>query len=433
LRAPLLSEYDPLIEGEGSIDPLGLQPIYERLADRLLPAVTVRMGRPRFVTAIAVGAWVCQEWHSDTVAADKVTPPWLVYEWFVVEAFVRSEKVLGEGRRIPGVLKAQRAWRDGRPISASSYLKTPTVFGFTGIFRRLARHLRVITEEGRLDDAGYELLAAWSAEQGLAGFVDGADSAGAQFRKSLGRAVAQGLELGHTRRQSQDFCDLIARSLDPAKVGRRERKVLLRLLEDRAGPPEMPETMPHLIGALRKRGSTLEFSQEAAFLTSVEKIASATLRELLSAISAYEVFGRVITDAFKALRHAAAQAGGACIGREDFARLVSTDCATRLATAIARIRRHDRLVQWEPSLEATLTRFDHAKTRDQLYDVLLDHHRCVQDDKGKRTWFQPGRGDRIFVRPDYVLTDPPPKGIAHVHEYRMPTFSRFLDDLGALS
>ena len=47
LRAPFGSEFDPSEEAEGSIDPLGLQPGYERLADRLLPAVTVRMGHPR--------------------------------------------------------------------------------------------------------------------------------------------------------------------------------------------------------------------------------------------------------------------------------------------------------------------------------------------------------------------------------------------------
>lgn len=58
LRAPFSSEFDPSEEAEGSIDPLGLQPGYERLADRLLPAVTVRMGHPRFVTAMAVGACV---------------------------------------------------------------------------------------------------------------------------------------------------------------------------------------------------------------------------------------------------------------------------------------------------------------------------------------------------------------------------------------
>src|SRR5438045_3788472 len=90
LRAPFSSDFDPSEEGEGSIDPLGLQPGYERLANRFLPAVTVRMGHPRFVTAMAVGACVCEGWDSDTVAADGATPPWLVWEWFVVESFIRA-------------------------------------------------------------------------------------------------------------------------------------------------------------------------------------------------------------------------------------------------------------------------------------------------------------------------------------------------------
>ena len=78
---------------EGSSDPLGLQPGYERLADRLLPAVTVRMGRPRFVTAMAVGACICERWDNDAVAADEITPPWLVWEWLLIEAFVRAEEI----------------------------------------------------------------------------------------------------------------------------------------------------------------------------------------------------------------------------------------------------------------------------------------------------------------------------------------------------
>src|SRR5258706_8929787 len=79
LRAPFSSEFDPSEEAEGSIDPLGLQPGYERLADQLLPAVTVRMGHPRFVTAMALGACVCEGWDADAIAADDITPPWLVW------------------------------------------------------------------------------------------------------------------------------------------------------------------------------------------------------------------------------------------------------------------------------------------------------------------------------------------------------------------
>ncbi len=42
LTAPVLSEWDPLEQGEGSIDPLGLAPAYERLADQVFKNVTVR-------------------------------------------------------------------------------------------------------------------------------------------------------------------------------------------------------------------------------------------------------------------------------------------------------------------------------------------------------------------------------------------------------
>jgi hypothetical protein len=108
LRAPFSSEFDPSEEAEGSIDPMGLQPGYERLADRLLPAVTVRMGHPRFVTAMALGACVCEGWDADATAADDITPPWLVWEWFVVEAFVRADEALSGRSAIPGIQKVRR-------------------------------------------------------------------------------------------------------------------------------------------------------------------------------------------------------------------------------------------------------------------------------------------------------------------------------------
>lgn len=195
LRAPFSSEFDPSEEGEGSIDPLGLQPGYERLANRLLPTVTVRMGNPRLVTAMAVGACVCDGWDADVVAADEITPPWLVWEWFVVEAFVREQDTLREASGVPGMQKVGRALRTQRPVGASSYLKTPTAFGFTGVFRRLAVGIGILTEDGRLDEGGYGLLAAWAKDQDLAGFIDAPNHA---FRERLRRAVAQGLEKGHT-------------------------------------------------------------------------------------------------------------------------------------------------------------------------------------------------------------------------------------------
>ena len=56
LTLPALSEYDPPVAGEGSLDPMGLAAISDRLADQLAPGVRARMLRVRFVTAMAVGA-----------------------------------------------------------------------------------------------------------------------------------------------------------------------------------------------------------------------------------------------------------------------------------------------------------------------------------------------------------------------------------------
>ena len=57
---PFLTLPDPVTTGEGALDPLGLSTIGERLADQVLPGLRARMSRPRFLTAIAVSAAVCE-------------------------------------------------------------------------------------------------------------------------------------------------------------------------------------------------------------------------------------------------------------------------------------------------------------------------------------------------------------------------------------
>ena len=56
LSLPELSEADPQLAGEGTLDPVGLAPIADRLAELLVPGVRSRMQRIRFLTAAAVGA-----------------------------------------------------------------------------------------------------------------------------------------------------------------------------------------------------------------------------------------------------------------------------------------------------------------------------------------------------------------------------------------
>ncbi len=89
-----------------------------------------------------------------------------------IEAFVRAEDSLSGISGVPGIQKVRRALRNQRPVSATAYLKTPTAFGFTGVFRRLARGIGILTDDRSLDDGGYELVSAWAKGDTRAGYYE---------------------------------------------------------------------------------------------------------------------------------------------------------------------------------------------------------------------------------------------------------------------
>src|SRR5262249_35609095 len=166
---PLLSEADPRISAEGSIDPLGMYSIADALAVRMIPGVRERQQHPRFLTCIAVSLSLCSGFPDDVVAADEISEPWQVFEWYLVEGLVRTTKEKGFLRGLPGQDKAAAAIKDGVALSAKRYLKTPTVFGFHGVYRALARALEV-ERAGRLGETGYALVTTWEKERQLDGF-----------------------------------------------------------------------------------------------------------------------------------------------------------------------------------------------------------------------------------------------------------------------
>jgi hypothetical protein len=89
---PELSAFDPPVAGEGSIDPMGLAAISDRLADLLVPGLRARMRRMRFVTAVAVGA-LTWETLADETPADGISTPSICFEWLVIEG-VRDALVM---------------------------------------------------------------------------------------------------------------------------------------------------------------------------------------------------------------------------------------------------------------------------------------------------------------------------------------------------
>lgn len=121
---PLLSIHDPEGAGSNSLDPLGLTPIGEQIAVELIPGVRERQSHPRYLTAIAVSHAICQDFAEETVAADSVSEPWQVFEWYVVEGLVRSAGTTSDAK-VPGSQKAKKALSQGLPLCASRYLKNP--------------------------------------------------------------------------------------------------------------------------------------------------------------------------------------------------------------------------------------------------------------------------------------------------------------------
>ena len=332
---------------------------------------------------------------------------------------------------MPGVQKVERALRNQRQVSASAYLKTPNVFGCSGVFRRLARHLGVLTEEGRLDSDGYELVSAWAKDQELAGFLDGSGP-GIAFRDRLRRAVQQGMEQGHTSYQPSAFWQEISVRLDPARPGMNERRILLQLLANRSGDPEK---VGALIAVLKAVGGPLDAADEPPLLRGLGHKASFELQELLSAIDDYEAFCRPTLDAFNWLRYLSTSAQGALIGADELATCRASPKLVRaLRDGLSRIGANARLLEWEPHLVNAKAHFETVRDAEDLFATVLAYHEKVQRDKlpeSKRSWFERGRDQKVVVRPGYALDEAPENPLAYVHEYRTPTFSRFLADLGA--
>jgi hypothetical protein len=153
---PELSAFDPPVEGEGSLDPMGLAAISDRLANLLIPGMRARMRRVRFVTAVAVGALAC-ETLADEIAADGISTPSICFEWLLVESFVRRLPA-GEGfpLGVPGSLKARTVVARSQRLSAATYLKGPSVFGFHGVYKPFAVDSDVVgsgLEPGFVDGA----------------------------------------------------------------------------------------------------------------------------------------------------------------------------------------------------------------------------------------------------------------------------------------
>jgi hypothetical protein len=429
---PFRTLADPETQGEGSIDPLGLGTLADHLADELLPGMTARMWRPRFLTAIAVASTLVEPFE-DRLAVDETTPPWLALEWYYVEAMAGvSDGEDGTLRRVPGIDKARRARRDGVPMNARRYLKTPKVFGFHGVYKRLARHLDLVDNDLRIGDRGYALVRTWAKEQGIPEVLDPArDDGAAKARMALREALDATLGSGQTERP-RDWrgADFLVTHLVPGRIGRQEGELLWGALLD-------PEAEPRgeIFRLLRETAlrQTFQDGNERRLLQALRRGASSELVRRVDAIEVYEAVCRPLQEAWDHVRRLATLARPAVLRASE----VGSDprlgmLARTLPEAIQRARPTLGTSSIAAEFDQLIRPFGELRTGADLVDALWTHHVSVQGDKppeGKRPWFEATKDGGLVVRPPYRVDEDVPPREWFVHPYRLVAVASFLDDL----
>lgn len=436
---PLLSELDETDSSEGALDPLGLYAIADSLGVLIARGVRERQHHPRYLTAIAVGAEVCSQFPEDAVAADGVSEPWQVFEWYAVEGLVRRMDAEGDISGLPGKDKVRRCIQEKVGVSARSYLKTPSVFGFHGVYRLLARTLGVIDDNGRLSVMGDRLLSTWVREQGLEGFRisdSRAEGSGAVLRRKLVQAVEEGMAKGATDRPERwEGWDFFIRHLHPFRFGKAEGAVILDALLDKE--PLRSELIRFLIsdtGQAVMRGS--EDGKEKAVHRKLHEHGSAQIKQLLNAVMAYERFARLLQDVFDDCLHYLTQSARKTSPSE-LARLESVAAACeRVPALFPEVTESLVLCNEQIRFTRQFSLFmDRLKPTDWV-SRLIEHHCSIQAAKppdGKAPWIYRFDDGSVTVRTAYQRKEGGNFDESYVHAYRTHALWSFLKDLGMVA
>lgn len=426
---PFLSSYDPLATSEGALDPLGLYQIADQLAVQLVPAVRERMQRVRFLTAMAVGSQVNERPKGDTSEGD--VSPNLVWEWLVVEALVRA---LGDDRQVwgvPGTQVARRALNQHGYLDARSYLKTPRIFGFHGVYKRLATHLGLVDIYLEPGPNAEGLADAWARGLGWKN-LDEAKPTLKRWETAVRRSLREKPPRTRPGWATEAWADL-ARAFAPAAHGAREKRYLRDLLlatdERRLGA--LPD-----IWQLQAEFDDGGFREEELHV--LLETREPRYRPLLQAIRSYEAFARSLQDAFDVLKAEAAipDAQGyevPKIANDPAFKRSAEDLHRRFESAYQALGEVSILSVAVQSLFADrFSAFAEPMEAGAFALVLCDHHKAIQRGKsadGKRPWFDPIGKDRIYIRHRYREKRRDIEPHRYVHDYRGWPIRRFYRDL----
>jgi hypothetical protein len=423
LELPFLTEAHPDLLGEGNLDPLGLVRVADRLAEELMPDMTARMQRVRFLTWIAAGAHAIEALR-DVPAADRVTTPEIALEWNLVELFARRRGLPPEAtQRLPGIVKARSVVSRNSRLDAPSYLRAPRVFGFFGVYRRLARGLDLIDDHDLLLTRGEHLLRSWEVDTpDIEGFVDRRrGTPGGYLVATLETATRRALLSGQATESLYGIRERVVQAFRLDSIGRGEQRVLMDGLRD-----PLKSSRREMIDLLRRhdRGGT-----EAEALAAMRHAGTPRLRATIDAISAYERLSGLLMGAFAAAQVVSTSQGWTRadkVARHRAVGRATRDVPTAFRSAVSKVDAFGVAVELDILLGDVAMAAERGS--ESFVDALMLHHELVQANKppGKRPWFE--RSERgYYVRPPYRLEDASLPDF--IHPYRIDAARRFLEDL----
>lgn len=422
---PFLTSYDPSATSEGTLDPLGLYQIADQLAVQLVPGVRERMQRIRFLTAMAVGALVTEGLEDNPEVRD--ASPYLVWEWLVVEALMRTKGDDPGVWGVPGTLVARRALNVHNYLDARSYLKTPRIFGFHGVYKRLAIHLRLVDVHLNPAPNTENLVDAWARSNGFQN-LDEAKSLLASWTTEVRRCLREKpprTRPNWTNRNWQELADAFA----PYNCKSQERRYLRNLLlDERERRLGVLPTLWQLVSESRD-----DLTEEALHeLLARREPANAPL---LNAIRSYEAFARSLQDAFDLLRAEATtlDARGfeiTSIANDADFKLCANNLHERFATAHQDLGEVRSIVI--DKFDSRFGMFAEPLDPGAFALALCTHHEEIQRAKsaaGKRTWFDRIDQRRIYIRHAYREKKREIQPDRYVHDYRSRPIHNFYNDL----
>ena len=433
-NGPFLSQADPGYSKEGGLNPLGLYAIGDTLGVQLVPGVRERMSDPRYLTIIVVGMAVCAELGSDRIAADGKSEPWQVFEWYVVEALVRTYGDKSNMIGLPGIEKARAALRNNLPLAANTYLKTPQVFGFHGVYRVLGQELELFDDAGLLP-LGWELVEAWQKDQELNGCYNTKDEY-AGFKYSLMNAVDAGLEQGATNRShSWGGWKKIAKYLAPGSSGTGELEVLRKALRGNEGGHRQ-QILDFLASDQGQQAWNPNAEDECAFHEALRPHANDSLQQLLQGISSYEEFARLLQNAFEECLYKLNDSCKPLKPGELTEETGAIKCAfTKIPNTYKEAAQYLEPLNERGRFEQTFSALANVDNQKHWLEALFNHHYQTQSRKppaGKNPWLDRFDDGSFAVRAAYSRDKSVLGNNQYVHYYRTRPLVSFARALGML-